>query len=478
MLFFGGIKRYIDLMSIWLPNLDGRRGAKYQQLVDALAEDIASGRLVPGTRLPPYRDLAHRLAVSAQTVSRAYAQATRRGLLRGEVGRGTFVRDPAEGTAGTPPASLARDTSGPIDLSRNLPSPSRSDAHLGNALRDIAAGADLRSFLDYQNGDEPRRQHDKAARVWLRECGLGDLEGEIVGTCGAQHALFCALTGLLTAGDLMLSEALGYAPVRVIAERLALRVLPVEIDADGVCPESVERLCRDRPTRLIYLTATLQSPTTSTLSEDRRRRIAEIARRHDMLILEDDVFGPLKDNRPPPVAVFAPERTIYVTSLSKCVAPGLRVGFIHAPPALAEAVRRAVVLSVWMTPPLMSEIATRLIESGAAMRLLQEQRATARRRQDLARRILAPFDLSADAQGLHAWLRLPDGWSAGSFRAAAEGRGVLVSDARDFAAPGVTVPAAARLSLGHEASDDRLEAGLARLADLLSQPPRSDTLFL
>ncbi len=465
-------------MSIWMPKLEGRRGAKYQQLVEALAEDISSGRLPPGARLPPYRELAYRLGMSAQTVSRAYAQATRRGFLRGETGRGTFVIDPSRQAASVAPASLARETSGPIDLSRNLPSPSRADGPLRDILREIGATADLRRFLDYQSGDGEGPTHAAAARRWLQECGLDADTGEVIGTCGAQHGLFCALTGLLSPGDLMLTEALGYAPVRVIAERLALRALPVEIDAEGVCPESLERLCRDRPVRLLYLTATLQSPTTSTMSDERRRRIAEIARRHDMLILEDDVFGPLKDDRPPPIACFAPERTIYATSLSKSVAPGLRIGFLHAPDALADAVRRAVVLSVWMTPPLMSEIAARLIESGMARRLLQDQRATAQRRQTLARQILGRFDLNADPQGLHAWLRLPEGWNAGSFRAAAEARGVLVSDARDFAAPGVDAPVAARLSLGHEASDARLETGLTRLADLLSQPPRSDALFL
>ncbi|WP_051242956.1 PLP-dependent aminotransferase family protein [Stappia stellulata] len=465
-------------MSIWLPKLDGRRGAKYQRIVEALAEDIASGRLPPGTRLPPYRELAYRLAVSAQTVSRAYTQATRRGLLRGETGRGTFVADPSEGAASTPPPSLTRDTSGPVDLSRNLPSPSRADGPLREALREIGAASDLRMFLDYQSGNGTRRDHDAAARSWLQECGLTAAGGEVIGTCGAQHGLFCALTALLSPGDVMLTEALGYAPVRVVAERLALRILPVEIDTEGVCPESLERICRERPVRLLYLTPTLQSPTTATLSEGRRRRLAEIARRHDMLILEDDVFGPLKEDRPPPIAQFAPERTIYVTSLSKSVAPGLRIGFVHAPSALATAVRRAVVLSVWMTPPLMDEIAVRLIRSGAALRLLQEQRATAHRRQVLARRILGRFDLHADPQGLHAWLRLPDGWTAGSFRTAAEERGVLVSDARDFAATGVDAPAAARLSLGHEPADHRLKTGLARLADLLSRPPQSDVLFL
>lgn len=465
-------------MSIWVPNLDGRNGPTYRRIVDALADDVAAGRLSPGTRLPPYRELAFALGVSAQTVSRAYAQGTQRGLLRGETGRGTFVLDPAARSAPVAPASLTRDVDGPIDLSRNLPSPSRADTHLADVLREIGAGSDLRGFLDYQDGDAAPRHHATAARAWLEACGLDTRSSEIVTTSGAQHGLFCALTALLSPGDLILTEALGYAPVRVIAERLALRIRPVALDDEGVCPDDFERLCRERTVRLLYLTPTLQSPTTATLSADRRERLTDIARRHDVLILEDDVFAPLKEDRPPPVARFAPERTIHITSLSKCVAPGLRVGFVQAPASLAEAVRRAVVLSVWMTPPLMSEIAARLIESGAATHLLRQQRASAERRQALARDLLGNFDLRADPQGLHAWLRLPEGWSAGGFRAAAEARGVRVSDARDFAAAGVEAPAAARLSLGHEADETRLETGLTRLAELLAHPPRADALFL
>lgn len=463
-------------MPIWRPK-PGGRGPRYLQIVEAMAGDIADGRLPPGARLPPYRELAYALGLSAQTVGRAYAEGVRRGLLRGEVGRGTFVRTPGGQLADGAPGDLLRDAVGPIDLSRNLPLPGAAEGHLRRVLATIAAEPRVHGLLDYQTGAD-LAGHTAAALAWLRLCGVAAAAANVVLANGAQHGVFCTLMALLRPGDLLLTEALSYAPVRVSAERLGLSLLPVAMDAGGLCPEAFDAACRTGAAKALYLTPTLQTPTTVTLSAERRSAIAVIARRHGVTLIEDDVFGLLKPDRPPPIAALAPERTIYVTSVSKCVAPGLRVGYLSAPEPMAPALRQAVNLSVWMTPPMTAEVCARLVNDGTAEALIREQRAAGRRRQALARAVLAGHDVTADPHGLHLWLALPGRWRSDAFRAEAARQGVLVTEARAFAAPGAGAPEAVRLCLSHEASEARLEQGLTVIAGLLRTPPVAAGVFL
>jgi len=457
-------------MAIWLPELGGRRGPKYLQIVEAMAADIASGRLPVGTRLLPQRELAWRLDLSPNTASRAYSEGVKRALLRGEVGRGTYVRAPDASVQSGEVGDLRRAAIGPIDLSRNLPLPALAEPHIRRVLGEISQGNRLPALLDYQT-EADLALHAQAAVAWMGSCSIEAQPGEIVVANGAQHGIFCALMALLRPGDLLLIEALTYSPVRAMADRLNLQTAPVAMDRGGLCPAAFEEACATAAPKALYLTPTLQSPTTTTLTPDRRRAIAEIAERHGVLLIEDDVFGLLKPDRPEPIATLAPECTIYVTSVSKCVAPGLRVGFVRAPERLVPALRRAVNLSSWMTPPVTLEIAARMILDGTAEQLTQEQRAAALRRQMLARSILGLWDYAADPHGLHLWLPLPEGWKADVFRATAAKHDVLVTDARDFAARAADAPDAIRICLSHEISEMRLREGIEKIAYLLRLPP-------
>ncbi|TQV82204.1 PLP-dependent aminotransferase family protein [Denitrobaculum tricleocarpae] len=462
-------------MAIWLPDLTGRRGPKYLQILEAMAEDIASERLTAGTQLPPHRELAYQLGVSANTTSRAYAEAVKRALLRGEVGRGTFVRSPDASLQADEQAHLRRERTGPVDLSRNLPLPGFAEPHIRRVLGEVAAGDGLSGLLDYQT-DEDLLHHSEAARIWLNSCGVEAQPDQIVTTMGGQHGLFCALMGLLRPGDLLLTESLTYMPVRAMAERFGLQTAAVTMDARGVVPEAFEKLCIGAKPKAFYLTPTLQAPTTTTLPAARRRSIADIAQRHGVILIEDDVFAPLKADRPAPLATSAPDQTVYVTSLSKTVAPGLRVGFLRAPAALVPALHHATNLSVWMTPPMTLEVAARLIRDGTAARLTAQQRAAAERRQSLARSILGHVEFAADPQGFHVWMPLPGAWRADTFRAHCARHDVLVSEGRSFAARVSDAPEAIRICLSHEADEIRLKRGLQTIANLLRLAPSESAL--
>lgn len=464
-------------MAIWTPSLSGRDGPKYLQIVDAMAEDIAAGRLPAGTRLPPHRELAYQLGISPSTTSRAYAEAVQRALLKGEVGRGTFVRAAESSPLTGEPETLSRAMSGPIDLSRNLPLPGFSEPHIRRVMGEIANGTGLSALLDYQM-DADLTHHREAGKTWLASCGIDADIDCVVPTMGGQHGILSILMALMQPGDLLLTEALTYTPVLTMADRLGLRTEAVSMDEEGVDPDAFEDWCRKAKPRAFYLTPTLQAPTTTTLSAARRHRIGRIASRHGVILIEDDVFGPLKHHKPAPIAQSAPDHTVYVTSLSKSVAPGLRVGFLSAPKRLAPALHQSINLSVWMTPPLTLEVASRLITDGTAFKLTDQQRRAAQRRQELVQLTLGSQSIASIPEGFHAWIALPDGWRADAFRAECARLGVQISEGRSFAVRANAAPEAIRICVSHEASEDRLLQGLEILAGVLQQKPGGSSMTI
>ena len=464
-------------MTIWQPDLSGRSGPKFRQIADAIGDGVARGRLSEGVRLPPQRDLAHALGVSLNTVSRAYADATERGFVRGEVGRGTYVREAGPLPSEAPAAALTRPSMGPIDFSLNLPAPGRAAAALARSLEELSASEDLAAFLDYQ-GAEAQDHHAAAAAQWLGRIGLAARPDEVVLTSGAQQGLLVALLATTRPGDALLTEALTYAPIKAMAHHLGLKLIPVSGEGGTLDPEALDAACTRTAARVLYCLPTLHTPTGATMDAERRAAIAAVAREQGLTIIEDDVFGFLPPERPAPLACFAPERTIYVTSVSKSLAPGLRIGYLHAPAEKTRALRAAVSLSSWMPPPLMAEIASRWIEDGTADALNAFQRDEAAQRQAVARELIPSGYLEAEAHGFHLWLRLPPHWHPDLFRMEAESRGVKVLVGGAFAIDPADSPQAIRLCLSHEASRERVRQGLAVVAELLESPGQEGTLVL
>ena len=464
-------------MAIWTPNLTGRTGPRYSQIIAAIADDISSGILRPGTRLPPHRLLAYALGVSPNTTSRAYAEGVRRGLLRGEVGRGTYVRSPQGGLSAGKSADLRRPSDGPIDFSHNLPFAGAAANHLAQTLSELGGTPGLQTFLDYQT-ETGLSHHLAAGATWLRQTEIIAPKEEIVISCGAQHGILAALLALTCPGDVLLTEEFTYSPIRTMAEHLGLKLCPVAMDSDGLSPDALEEACQRRAVKILYLTPTIQTPTTATMSEARRAAIAAIARKHQLLIIEDDVYAPLKASPRLPIACLVPQHTIYISSTSKCLSPGLRVAFLHAPPGLVAALRHAVTISCWMPPPLMVEIAARWIFDGTANALTEAQRKEAVARQELARTILAGHDMQADPEGFHVWLPLPTGWYPDRFCAEAAQQGVRLIEGAAFAADDRLKPNAVRISLSHEPARDRVITGLKILAKLLKAPVSNPPLIM
>ncbi len=460
-------------MTIWTPDLRSRSGPRYVAIAEALAEDAGGGRLSPGTRLPTHRDLADRLGVTVGTVTRAYAEAARRGLVSGEVGRGTFVRAAARPAVAAGPAA----SGGPllVDLSANLPP---ATAHgleavaLARTLSALGRRPDLGRLLAYPpEGGAP--EHRAAGAEWVRRAGLSARPEEVLVSSGGQHGLTAVFAALFAPGDVVATEALTYPGMKTLASLLALRLQGVAMDERGLRPDAFAAACRARRPKALYCVPTLHNPTTAVMPLERREEIAAVAREHGVLIVEDDVHGRLLARARAPLATFARDLAVYVTGTSKVLAPGLRVGFIVAPPALRPRIAAAIRGTTWMAAPLMAEIATRWIKEGTAERILARKRKEAAARQALARQIFGKFVVQAHPDAYHLWLGVPKPWRAESYADAARKAGVAVTPASAFAVGRTAPPEAVRLSLGAAADRDLLGRALGVLAGLLVSSPEA-----
>jgi len=453
-------------MTDWIPNVSATERPLYRAIVEALRADIRDGRLNPGDRLPPQRHLAERLGIDFTTVSRAYALARSQGMVEAHVGRGTFVAG-HQGEMQTPAAARA-----PVDLSMNQPPPLPDpdlEARLRGAISTClaAAGPDLLSAYKPVGGTAADRE---TATRWLKDLGLDVPDSRVLVAPGAQSALMASLSSIARAGDVVFADQLTYPGFRAAATQLGLTATGISSDHLGLIPESLAAAAAAHPAKAIYLCPTLNNPTTATLPEDRRRAVADIARRHDLIIIEDDAYGALLPGAPPPVAAFAPDNTIYITGLAKCLSPALRIAYMAAPtPTLRSRLGGALRACTGMTCPVSTTLARTWIGSGLAMEALAAIRAETRARQAIADRILPPSLLSTHPGAFHAWLRLPDAWTRGAFLMLLQTRHVGAVASDSFAIG--PAPEAIRLGLGAPATRRDLETGLQAVADLLAQPP-------
>lgn len=460
-------------MTTWSPDLRKWGKPHYLAIVEALAEDVRTGRLPVGTRLPTQRALAEELGLNFTTVARGYVEAQRRGLVEGRVGQGTFVREPAR-RAG----EAARAQRGTVDFTMNLPPEPDDPALIARMQAGFSAlAADLPGLLRYQGFGGAEADKDAALR-WLQRRGVATSADRLL-ICPGTHNALAAILGTVTQpGDAICVERLTYPGIRALAAHRGLRLVALPIDAEGVDPEAFAAACTRTAPKAIYLNPLLQNPTTTTIRRARRQAIIEVARRYAVSIIEDDAYGFVCPTPPASFASLAPEITYYVAGLAKCIGAGLRLAYLVAPSAraalpLAGALRAATV----MASPVTMALATRWIEDGTAEALLDFIRTESSARQAIAARQLPAELVQADPSGFHLWLSLPEGWTRSAFasQARAVGLGTVGSDA--FCTDGQP-PEALRVCLGGLASRGEIKQALEVMAHVLERSPALASAYI
>jgi DNA-binding transcriptional MocR family regulator len=365
----------------WVPTLSEWQGPLFMRIVDALAADIESGRLVRGQRLPTHRALATELGIDLTTVTRAYGEARRRGLLDARVGQGTFVSETTVRSASHVASQIT------IDLSMNLPPQpveANLDLRIAQGLDTIRRESGFSAFLTYSKPGGSDLELETAAD-WLRH-RVSDANAErLVIFPGSQAIVFNALLALTSPGDVVLTEALTYPGLKTAAARLGVRLIGLPMDEQGVRPDALKDACR--------------------------KAIAEIIRNAGTFLIEDDVYGPLEPSASP-IANLIPERTYFAASMSKCIAPGLRVAYLQAPDTTAaQTMRSGLQATMQMSPPLMVALVTYWIRNGIADEIIEAIRNEAKGRQQLASRILKGIAFASRPTSHHLWLELPPSWN-------------------------------------------------------------------
>jgi DNA-binding transcriptional MocR family regulator len=437
----------------------------YQRLADAIGQRIASGELVNGDRLPPHREIARALGINVTTVTRAFSALQQRGLVEARPGRGTRIasRETEEGSFKSAPS----DEPGLIDLSINRPPTTAYRDALATLLPRLSKDRRFGSLQDYHPPEGPAWARATVA-AWLDGIAGGGDASRVVLTDGAQHGLACVLRAVAQPGDVILADSITYQGINALSRSQGLDLRGLPMDRGGMRPDAFERACATWRPRAVFLVPSLHNPTTITLSEERRHALAAVARRHNVLIIEDDVYRPLVDTVIPSFASMEPELTIHISCLSKCIAPGLRYGVVVAPRAVLGHVAAALRIDCWSISPLTALVATNLLEDGTAMRIIDIQREELRRRQAILRDVLANFDVQTHETSTHAWLHLPEPWRGAAFARACRQRGVGVLPADAFAVGRETLTHAVRINLGAAPSPAELRQALTIIADLLN----------
>ena len=433
------------------------RPADFRSVADAIAADIAAGRLRPGEKLPPQRDFAYDRGIAVSTASRVYAELARRGLVTGEVGRGTYVRS-EPGRAGLlqpepPPAA--------IDLQRTHSRLPEQEAVLAETLAALAGEGGAMAFGQYGPAGTPQAQAIAAA--FLARDGHTSDPADILFTGNGRQALAAALAALAAPGERIACEPLTYPMVKAIAARLGITLVPVAMDAEGLCPEALLQAHRATPLGGVYLQPTLQNPLGTTMGPARRADLAAVLERTGLIAIEDAVYSFLADARP--LACLAPDRVILVDSLSKRVMPSLTLGLVAAPPPLTDRLAASIRQGAWTALGLSLAAGMHWMAGGAAAALAAVKRRDAAARQVIARAALVDLRAVGDSQAYHLWLELPETWRAEAFAAAALRQGIALIPAPAFAVAPGHAPNAVRLALAVPSHED-LAASLRRLRRL------------
>lgn len=459
-------------MKIWLPRIETESRVKYIGVVEAIEEDIKQRLIKPGDKLPAQRSIAESLGIDLTTVTRAISEATKRGLIETQRGSGSFVAQ----TTFSHYNSLKLTDGKPLDLSmNNPPSPAnwRIENEIALALQVICTKNELPiDQLNYQE-TAGNPQDRLMASKWLDNKIPNVDSDKILIASGAHSALFSILSHLKSLSKQAIAAPdFSYPGLRAIAEQLQLDVLGIEMDEEGIIPESLANLCERKTVDIVYLVPNIDNPTTSTLSERRRNQIASIAHQYGLTIIEDDPYANFIEHPFPSLYSLLHEQTWHIATLSKCISPALRVAYVVAPSvdaalSLAEEVR----VSSLMAPPLMAAVVSHWINTGRIIEITLAIKNENSIRQQLAAAIFSKHNMKSHPSGPHLWLPLPKRMSALDFSEQAERIGVSIVPSTAFVTERCRSQAV-RVSLGVSTDHESLKVALNLLENVLSAPRR------
>jgi DNA-binding transcriptional MocR family regulator len=446
------------------------------RIADRIETDITKGVLPAGAKLPPQRDLAYDIGVTIGTIGRAYALVRERGLVSGEVGRGTFVlgrdAEPDNSRTELPPQIAGTRASDSLPGKLVMDSTSAPDVGQGEVIGRITseiAREHPDKIIDYTRS-WPLDWREAGAR-WLATDGWKPDPQTVVPTVGVHASVMAVIAAMTSPGDKIAFEQLTYSSISRSANLIGRRTLVVKTDEHGPIPEDFDRLCAQQHPKLAFLIPSLHNPTLTITPVNRRREIAEIARKHNVWLIEDSIYGAMLDQPPTPISAFLPERTFHVGGLSKTVSAGVRAGWVACPANLAPRIQIAHKMITGGLPFVLAELSSRIVLSGAADTIRRAARVEIEAREAMARQAFGGLEFASNKRAPFLWMKLPDPWLSGTFKQAAASEGVLVDDEDEYK-PGRTEHFYHRIRVGFSTPKRRedIRTGFTILRRLIDNP--------
>ena len=466
------VNSFDDYPLSWRPDKALLQSPLYRSLAEMLERDICSGRLSAHTKLPPQRELADFLDINLSTVTRAFRLCENKGLIYAAVGRGSFV---------SPNAALP-DTSGepePLIQLGSIRPYEHCNTALVEAAKAVLCGTRAARLFAFEHAAYETRYHEAAA-AWLSRFQMTADPRRIMIASGTQNALLITLLALFRAGDKIAADVYTYANFISLAKQMNVQLVPVEGDANGMRADALERQSRLMGVKGVYLMPSCANPTGVAMPLQRREEIARVARQNDLMLIEDDAYSFTLCRPVLPIAALLPTHCVYLHGLSKSLAPGLRVAYLVIPERLRTIFRRTAHNVNLKTPLLSAEIATELIFSGVADKIVQEKCLLSRRRNTLFKKFF-PAYTSHNACSFFQWVPLPADCVGRDFEVRAQNRGVEVLCSDRFAIGDAPGSASIRIAACSPPTDTALEEGLRILRLLIEKKrmePREDEFIV
>lgn len=456
------VNSFDDYPLSWRPDLGKMTGPKYAALAELLEEDIKSGKLKAGTKLPPQRELADFLDLNLSTISKAYKLCGQKGLLSASVGNGTYVSSDA---AAEPVLLCGRENVQIIEMGAIVPSVT---FHLAvkQYTESLMKRPDALYLFSYGAPGGTKRQCE-AGVTWLGKSGFDTDREHIVLAAGGQNALTAALGALFKAGDKIGTEEMTYTGVKTAAKLFGIHLRPVRMCNREMTEEGIRYAIQNEKIKGLYVIPDYQNPTAHIMSLETRKMIAKVAGEENLIVIEDGINNLLEENPMPPIASFAPEQVIYITSLSKTISPGLRTAFIHVPDKFHERLATALYSMNISISPLLATVSAALIEDGTADEMIAGRKKDIRERNRIVNRILEGFVSPCGLTAPLRYVRLPEYFTGKSFEICAKQAGVEVYGAERFSVGNRAPEKAVRISVTTPPSLEILTEGLNRLKALL-----------
>ncbi len=446
----------------WKPVIKNSDKAIYRNLALQLEQDIKTGILKPGTMLPPQREIADYLDINLSTVTRAFKLCEQKGLICGAVGRGTFVASDVTNSAILLSNSREKKL---IEMGAIIPDKEKNTVVIA-AIQKLLKEPEAYNYFQYELSEDNVMQKDAAAS-WIKRANYEVNPDNILFAAGGQNAIAGILTSLFQCGDKIGTSSVIYPGIKSVATMLGIQLVPIP-DKDGeMSADSLRQLCKKEDLKGIYIIADYHNPTTRTISTKTRQEIAQIGQEMGLIIIEDAINSLLKENPLPPIAKYAPDNTIYISSVSKTLSPGLRVAFVACGKTYYKALSIGFYSINIMLSPILIETTIRLINSNAADEILHRRREDTKKRNEFMNEALKGYTVLGEELCNFRWLILPEGFTGKTFELCAKNAGVQIYCAERFVVGNSKIPHAVRIAITAEQNEEEFRKGIEILKEIL-----------